>query len=317
MTPSRDTSSDLHVVLGASGGAGGAVVRALSSGGKRVRAFWRSGRVENVNGIEIARGDALERDALVAACRGASVIHHCVNLPYHQWGDGLPVVMDNVIAAAEETGARVAYCDNLYMYGPPSGPMTEDTPYSDHSRKEAIRARLADRLLEAHASGRVQVFIGRASDFFGPAENAAVSMLVIPAVVAGKRARWIGSLDQPHSLNYIDDVGRALALLSETELAYGDVWHLPAPPPVTGREFIETAFAVAGTPSKNGVISRPMMRLAGMFNRQLREVVEMMYQFEMPFEIDASKFMGAFPEFRITSVREGIEASLRWQQTKV
>jgi len=94
------------------------------------------------------------------------------------------------------------------------------------------------------------------------------------------------------------------------------VWHLPAPPPVTGREFIEMAFAVAGTPSKTGVVSRPMMRLAGMFNRQMREVVEMMYQFEMPFEIDASKFMGAFPEFRITSVREGIEASLRWQQTK-
>src|SRR5690625_7425489 len=98
--------------------------------------------------------------------------------------------------------------------------MTEGTPYSDHARKGAIRARLADRLLEAHASGRVQVFIGRASDFFGPAENAAVSMLVIPAVVAGKRARWIGSLDPPHSLNYNNAVVRAWALMSLTAFAY-------------------------------------------------------------------------------------------------
>ena len=258
----------------------------------------------------------MDRDAVVAACRGAGIIHHCVNLPYADWDAGLPIVMDNVIAAAQETGAPIVYCDNLYMYGPPRGPMTEDTPYSDHTRKGVARARVADRLLEAHAAEKVKAVIGRASDFFGPAENAAVSMLVIPAALKGKRARWIGSLDQLHSLNYIDDVGRALVALSETPSTFGEVWHLPAPPPVTGREFIETAFDAAGTSAKMGRIPRWMMRLAGLFDRQLREVVEMMYQFEMPFVIDASRFTAEFPDFRVTPIREGIEASLGWQHAK-
>ena len=51
--------SDLHVVFGASGGAGAAVVRALASQGKRVRAVSRSGGGPALDGVERVAGDAL------------------------------------------------------------------------------------------------------------------------------------------------------------------------------------------------------------------------------------------------------------------
>ena len=50
----------------------------------------------------------------------------------------------------------------------------------------------------------------------------------------GKRARWLGSLEQPHTLNYLEDMARALVTLGERDEADGQVWHLPAAEPLTG-----------------------------------------------------------------------------------
>lgn len=307
--------ANLHVVLGASGGAGNAVVRALASEGKRIRAVSRSGKVDAPGEFENVRADALDVDAVIEACRGASAVYHCVNVPYASWAELLPTVMENAIRGAGEADAVLVYCDNLYLYGPVSGPMTENTPASDATKKGAIRARLADMLLKAHSDGEVRATIGRASDFFGPgATNSIAGLLVFPAVVKGKRARWLGSLDAPHSVNYIDDVGRALVLLASDEKTLGEVWHVPAPPPVTGRQFIEMSFDLAGKRSKMGVYPRWMMRLAGIFDRQLKELVEMMYQFEDPFVLDAEKFAVAFPDYQITPMRDAIAASLEWER---
>jgi hypothetical protein len=47
--------------------------------------------------------------------------------------------------------------------------------------------------------------------------------------------RWLGSLDQPHTLNYLEDMGRSLVTLGERDEADGQVWHLSAAEPLTGR----------------------------------------------------------------------------------
>jgi hypothetical protein len=48
--------------------------------------------------------------------------------------------------------------------------------------------------------------------------------------------------------------------------ADGEVWHLPAAEPLTGREFLELLFEEARKPPKVGVASRPMLRIGGLFN---------------------------------------------------
>jgi nucleoside-diphosphate-sugar epimerase len=78
----------------------------------------------------------------------------------------------------------------------------------------------------------------------------------------GKRARWLGSLDQPHTLNYLEDMARALVTLGERDEADGEVWHLPAAEPLTGRQFLTLLFEAAGHPPKVGVASRPVIRIA-------------------------------------------------------
>jgi nucleoside-diphosphate-sugar epimerase len=128
----------------------------------------------------------------------------------------------------------------------------------------------------------------------------------------GKRARWLGSLDQPHTLNYLEDMARALVTLGERDEADGQVWHLPSAEPLTGRQFLALVFDAAGHPPKIGVASRPMIRMAGLFNPFLRELNETLYQFERPFVSDPSKFQRAFGPFEPTPHPEAMGRTVDW-----
>jgi nucleoside-diphosphate-sugar epimerase len=231
-------------------------------------------------------------------------------VPYPEWATHLLPFAEAAVTAAGAAGARLVVIDNLYMYGPPVGPMTETTPRAAQGRKGRLRARLENYFLEAHRAGVVRVAIGRASDFYGPAANSAPNMLVMKPALEGKSAAWLASLDAPHTLSYLPDVARGLVTLGERDAAAGEVWHLPAAEPLTGRQFIEMVFAELGRSSRMRVISRTMMRLAGLFSALTRESAEVFYQFERPFIMDSSKFEHAFGK-QVTSHRDAIREIVR------
>jgi len=299
--------SEVHVVLGATGGAGSAVVRELVRRGVHVRAVSRSGRAPP--GTEAVRGDVTDVGDAKRVCEGATVVYNCVNVPYPKWPEVLPAALRGSLEGAAAANAKLVFCDNLYMYGPQGGPMTEATPRRASSKKGRLRAQLEKTLLDAHHEGEVRVAIGRGSDFYGPGSNSVTKDLVFGAVLKGRRALWPMSLDMPHSLNYQEDFARGLVTLGERDRALGEVWHIPAGEPITGREFIRLAFEAAGKEPKMGVLRRWMVRAAGVFNPLLREVDEVLYQFERPFVMDAGKFEGAFGG-NVTPHREAIRRTL-------
>lgn len=297
----------MNVVLGAGGGAGQAVVRQLAARGKAVRAVTRSGTGEWPAGVEAYRADAADPEAAREACAGAAVVYHCVNVPYPRWPEALPPVMDSVIAAAGAADATLVYCDNLYAYGPVAGPITEDAPLRAEGPKGRLRIRLAERLLDAHAAGHVRAAIGRGSDFIGPgADNTMAGRLVFPAVAAGKKAHWMGALDVPHSQNFVDDFARGLITLGTSPRALGEVWHIPPNGSPTGRELIEMAFAAAGTEPKVGLHRSWMVKLLGVFSREMREIAEVLYQFEQPWILDGAKFTRTFGALELSPMREAV-----------
>jgi nucleoside-diphosphate-sugar epimerase len=199
-----------------------------------------------------------------------------------------------VLAAAQDTGARLVSMENVYMYGRPNGqPLTESHPYAAHTKKGKLRARMARDLLAAHEAGRVQVAIGRASDYFGP-RGRAQSMLgdrVIPAALAGKTATVIGDPDQPHTYTYIPDIGEGLAVLGEHPDAPGEIWHLPNDPDTrTTRQLVEGIYQLAGQP-RTKLRSTPalLLRAVGIVNPTVRELLELQYEFQEPFIVDSTK----------------------------
>ena len=306
--------SELHAVLGASGGIGSAVVRELVRRGYRVRAVNRRGDADVPEGVERRAGDASTPEGARAAVAGASVVYHAAQPPYTRWPREFPPMTDNVIAGAATAGAKVVFADNLYMYGPAGPqPMTEGAPRNAAGKKGKTRILMEGRLLEAHRSGSVRTTMGRSSDYYGPRGTDTVAGdRVFGAAVEGKTARWLGSLDRPHTLNYLPDLARALVTLGEREEADGEAWHLPAAEPITGRRFLGMVFAEAGGPARIGVVSKTAVRLGGVFVPFVREVRETMYQFERPFVSEASKFLGTFGPFEPTPHGEAVARTVAW-----
>ena len=306
------TDPELHVVFGGAGSAGGAIVRELASRGKRVRSVTRSGRGDYPADVEVFAADATNAEQARAACAGASIVYHAVNVPYPDWPAVLPPVMAGLIAAAAAAEATLVYVDNLYAYGPVAQPMTEDLPPAAATKKGRLRARLAETLLAAHDAGQVRAVIGRGSDYFGPGVvNSVAGDRLFPAILQGKKAMWVGKLDQPHSLTYIDDYARVLVTLGSQPDTWGQVWHAPPAEPLTGRQFLTLACAEAGQSTRVGAYPSFVIRLAGLFDPVLRELNELAYEFEQPFILDGTKFHQAFG-FAPTPHREALRATLAW-----
>jgi nucleoside-diphosphate-sugar epimerase len=215
--------------------------------------------------------------------------------------------------ARREAGAKLVFADNLYVYGPPDGPMTEDMPQRAQGPKGRARIEMAAAILRAHQEGRLRCTIGRSSDYYGPrGTGTTVGDNLMKPVLRGKRARWLGSLDQPHTLNYLEDMARALVTLGKRDEADGQVWHLPAAEPLTGRQFLSLVYEAGGLPPKIGVAPRSMIRLVGVFNPLVRELNETLYQFERPFVTDSSKFHDAFGPFKPTPHTDAVRRTVDW-----
>jgi nucleoside-diphosphate-sugar epimerase len=201
-----------HFVFGATGGIGDALVTELLRRGKSVRAVSRRG--EAPEGAEGVAADAADAAEAAAAARGAGVVYHCVNPGYTRWPELLPPVSRSILGAAESSGAKLVFADNLYAYGPVDGPLREDMPPTASGPKGRTRVELAAEMLAAHQDGRVRVTIGRASDYYGPGgANSSAGETVFGRVVAGKRPQWTGKLDMPHTFHYLPDIARGLVTL--------------------------------------------------------------------------------------------------------
>jgi nucleoside-diphosphate-sugar epimerase len=302
-----------RVVIGAGGGTGSAVVIELAGRDLRVRAVTRSGSGDVPEGVQQMAADVGTPEGARQACEGAAVVYHCAQPPYTKWPELFPPMTRAVLEGTAAAGAKLVFADNLYVYGAPDGPMREESPQRAQGKKGRTRIEMADAVLGAHAEGRLRVTVGRASDYYGPRGTAStVGENLMKPALRGKRTRWLGSLDQPHTLNYLEDMARGLVTLGERDQADGQVWHLPAAEPLTGRQFLEMVFEEAGHSPKLGVASRPMIRIGGLVNPLLREVNETLYQFERPFVSDGSKFQAAFGPFEPTPHPTAVRRTVDW-----
>ncbi len=306
----------VHVVFGASGALGAAIVRKLAADGVPVRAVVRSlSKAKRLlpESAELVTADARSAAGALQVCRDAAVIYHCVNVPYNLWPRMLPEITDNILAAARRERARIMFAGNVYVYGRlPKAPVREDHPHAAETRKGKLRIELERRLMEAHHSGAVPVVIPRMPDFYGPNVTNKLYGGIFEAALDGKRAMWMANLEAAHDLVYIDDAAAACVLLAATETAYGQAWHVPGAGPLTGRQFLEMIYREAGAPLKVSVVNRFMLWLGGLLDPVAAEVSELLYLFEEPQVLDGTKFRNAFPSFRFTPHEEAVRKTAEW-----
>jgi nucleoside-diphosphate-sugar epimerase len=307
----------LHVVFGATGAIGGAVVTELVHAGRDVRAVSRGGQAPD--GAQGVAADASDPARAARAAAGAAVIYHCASPPYTQWPELFPALTRCILDAAQASGAKLVFADNLYAYGPVDGPLREDLPAAAHGPKGKIRVEMAARLLAAHRNGQAQVVIGRASDYYGPrGTGSTAGETVFGRILAGKKPQWSGRLDQPHTFHYLPDIARGLLVLADRREAGGQLWHLPAAGPLTAQQFFDMIATAAGqpVPVHASIASPALLAVAGIFSPLLREMRETTYQFRAPFVIDASKFEAAFGHREPTPHRDAVQRTIAWYRSR-
>jgi nucleoside-diphosphate-sugar epimerase len=272
-----------------------------------------------VPGASSRTADISDPAQAAAAVAGAQVVFQCTSPAYHQWPAKFPALQASVVDAAAAAGALLVVAENLYGYGPGTGLLTEDRPLTAATRKGAVRARLWQDLAAAHQAGRLRVVAGRASDFYGPGVGAGsvVGDRFFGALLRGKPAEVLGDPDRLHTYTYIADFGEALVALSETEATWGRAWHVPSAPAVTTRSFAAQAADLAGVavPDAGPRLRRLpawQLRLVGLGVPAVREMPEMMYQFEQDWVVDYSAYAAAVGG-RATPMRTALAATVAAQ----
>lgn len=281
------------------GGVGRETAITLANRGDAVRVVQRSAPKRLPDGASFVSADSTDREATIGACAGVDTVVCCVGFPYDSavWERAWPAAIANLIDGCAASGARLVFADNLYMYGPQSKPLTEDTPLTNYGRKPALRAKITRQWQAAHDSGRVRVVAVRAPDFYGPeVPTSVISAFGVVRLLAGKAALTPYNPDHPHDFAYVPDVARAVVtLVDATDDAYGQAWHVPsATPTLSQRQVLALAASLIGVPSRVTVIPQPLVPLIGIFSKEIRESAEMSFQWNHPYYVDSSKFAARF-----------------------
>jgi nucleoside-diphosphate-sugar epimerase len=303
-----------HIILGAGGTIGTVLSNELLQKNLNVKLVSRRSAFKK--GAESIAADLTDQKSIMDAVEETSIVYLLAGLPYHTntWQQLWPIVMRNTIDACIEKHARLVFFDNVYMYGKVDGVMTELTPPNPCSKKGEVRAQIAEMLLSEMSRNNLQAIIARAADFYGPyAENNSVPFLMVfDRLIKGKKPQWLANAHKKHSFTYTYDCGKALYSLATTESAYNQVWHLPTfSPAITGEEFIKIAAEKSGRNGDYMVLKPSMVRMAGVFDKTIREVYEMLYQNEYDYIFDSSKFIDAF-HLQPTSYDRGIEETINF-----
>lgn len=303
-----------HIVLGAGGAIGNTLTDELKSKKEEIKLVSRSGT--KVDGTESAKADLINSESAKNVIEDSSIVYLVAGLPYNYsiWKEQWFKIMRNVIEACKENNARLIFFDNVYSYGRVNGAMTEETPYNPCSKKGELRAKLNRYLEEEIMKGNLRAIIVRAADFYGPySEKTSVPFILgIQNLAKGRQAQWLVDTKPKHSYTYTLDCAKALYLLATNESAYNQVWHLPtASPPLTGDKFIQIAADNLNTKPKSFLLKGWMIKLTGLFSKQIGELYEMLYQNKYDYIFDSSKFEKHF-NFKPTSYEDGIKETIRF-----
>ncbi|MDB5248730.1 MAG: NAD-dependent dehydratase [Segetibacter sp.] len=304
----------MQTILGGNGTIGSVLAKELAAYTDRIRLVSRNPKKINVSD-ELFAADLSDATQVEKAIEGSAVVYLLIGFDYNikVWREKWPKLMRATIDACKKHNAKLVFFDNVYMYDQAEiAHMTEEAAINPTSKKGKVRKEVAEMLLNEVRSGKLTGLIARSADFYGPDNDKSIlNELVYKNIKKGKKPNWFMNADKKHSFTYTPDAAKATALLGNTNDAYNQVWHLPTDKsPVTGREMV-SMFAKEMN-AKDNVFVLPMwlLKLMGLFVPIMKEMPEMMYQYDRDYFFDSSKFDKRF-NFKTTRYQQGIKETVQ------
>jgi nucleoside-diphosphate-sugar epimerase len=298
------------------------VARELDRRGISVRVAGRSREklqqtFDSLAHAEIFPADLSDSRSAGAAARGMDTIVYCIGLPYpsHRLH---PVLARTAVEAARMVGVqRFVLVSSVYGYGVPrTARVAETHPREPHTQKGRYRKEQEDIVLGAHGQGGLRSLIIRLPDFYGPNADIGLANPIFRAALQRKTANWAGPINTPHEFVFTPDTGPVIADLASHDECFGEAWNFGGPGEINSLDFITRIYRAVGLAPKYRTAGAGLLKILGIFNADLREVVEMLYLQERPVILDDSKLLAKFP-VKKTSYDDGIRQTLEWMRGTV
>ena len=306
-------------VFGATGSFGGAVLAELQQRGIRMRALVRNtekarARFPDADKADWLQGDVHDLEAVRRATENARIIIHGINYPYDQWVPNMEKATETILQAARETGALIVFPGNVYGLGNQTGTLlSEETPNRPCTRKGSLRVRLEEMLRAATGNGTVRALVLRAGDYFGPTVRNGLVDPIFGNASHGKTIQVLGRTEIAHQWAFVPDLARATVdLLDRSDrLAAFEVVHFKGHIADPQADLLRLIAQEAGHPNL-AIRTTPwwILRIVGLFNGVVREVMEMRYLLDESVLIDDVKLRRLLPEYRDTPLNEAIRRTL-------
>ena len=300
----------MQTILGANGIIATELAKELySKFTKNIRLVSRNPK--QVNGTDqLFSADLLNATQTQEAVKGSEIVYLTVGLPNNSqlWKEQFPIIMRNVIDACIHQKAKLVFFDNTYMYGKTEGLITEGTPFLATGIKGKARGKTANMLLDEIKKNTITAMICRAPEFYGPRNTIGITnAMIFENIKKSKKLRVVLRDDTLRTLIYTPDAGKATAWLANQTDTYNQTWHLPCDTNrLTSKQFIQLISSIYGKELSYMIVKGWMLKLAGLFNPNAKEVIELLYRYETDNLFDCSKFMKRFPDFKVSTYREGL-----------
>jgi nucleoside-diphosphate-sugar epimerase len=260
---------------------------------------------------EIVTWNTDDPKSIRAAVRGIDTLIYLVGVNYWQF-EVHPKLMEATLSGAiAENVARLVLIGTVYPYGHAySNPVREDHPREPHTFKGRMRKAQEDLLLHADAKGRIKATVLRLPDFYGPGVDKSFLHSAFVAAVKGGTADLIGPIDQPHEFVFVPDVGPIVLELAQTPQAYGKIWHFAGAGVTSQRAILQIIERQVGHSVRIRVAGKWILRILGLFNPFMREMVEMHYLLTNPIIMDDTALQTLLGTLPKTTYDEGVRQSL-------
>jgi nucleoside-diphosphate-sugar epimerase len=303
----------MQTILGANGTIGSVLAKELTAYTNQIKLVSRNPKKVNETD-ELFPADLSDASQVEKAVEGSEVVYLLIGFDYNikVWQDKWPKLMRATIDACIKHKSKLVFFDNVYMYDINAIPhMTENSVINPPSKKGAVRKEIADMLLNEVKSGKLTALIARSADFYGSNNNKSFLFEVVyKNIKKGKKPNWLIDANKKHSFTYTPDAAKATALLGNTVDAYNQVWHLPTDKnTLTGKEMIALFAKEMNVENKVSVLPMWLLKILGLFIPIMKEMPEMMYQYDRDYFFDSSKFDKRF-NFKTTTYQEGVKLTV-------
>jgi nucleoside-diphosphate-sugar epimerase len=263
--------------------------------------------------------DLMDFNQTKKAIENSDIVYFTVGLPMDTelWETNFLKITKNVIRACKETRSKLVFFDNTYMYPKDHTPQNENTKFSPVGRKSIVRFKMAKLILNEIENGNLEAVICRAPEFYGPHKIQSITnTLFLNKIKNNTTAKIPVNKNTLRTLIWTPDASRAMALIGNTPSAYGQSWHLPCDEPHTFQDMITISEKIINKTVKYKVIHLWQFKIAKLFSKKVRELDELLPRYEVDNIFVSDKFKKEFPDFKITSLEEGISLVLTENNSK-